>query len=271
MTIRPRFAASVILARAAPRGFELYMTRRSRHSPFAAGAFVFPGGTVDARDFSQEARAQTLGLEPARVRALFKAQDPHELPSGEAGIDDAAAAALLVAALRELFEEAGILIARTAGGSPVAALAVAADDVREARARIGTGELAFADFLARHDWFADARELSLFSHWITPPTEPRRYNTHFFFALAPPQQAGMADAHETHEGIWIAPHAALARHGDPAFHLVHPTLKHLQRLAAFDSIEDLRLFAVSKDVFTILPRTTADGGFSLPAALEDAW
>ncbi len=93
------------------------------------------------------------------------------------------------------------------------------------------GTLSFADFLAAHDWYADARALTLFSHWITPLSEPRRYNTHFFFAAAPPDQGALADAFETHDGIWIAPALALERQRAGTLHLVYPTIKHLERLA----------------------------------------
>jgi 8-oxo-dGTP pyrophosphatase MutT (NUDIX family) len=177
----------------------------------------------------------------------------------------------MVAALRELFEEAGILIARTRDDAPVDASSVRSPNVQAARTPVGNGELPFARFLREHDWFADARELALFSHWITPPSEPRRFNTHFFFARAPAGQAGRADAHETHEGLWIAPRDALARYGDGAFHLVYPTIKHLERLSAFDSLEDAQNFARTKPVLTILPATAADGGFVMPAALEQTW
>ncbi|MGA8534076.1 MAG: hypothetical protein WB615_08210, partial [Candidatus Tumulicola sp.] len=190
----------------------------------------------------------------------------------EAGVDDAAAAALLAAALRELFEEAGILIARTRDGSPVDAERVRSHDVQEARPPIGNGELRFADFLARYDWFADATGLTLFSHWITPASEPRRYDTYFFFALAPAGQAGLADARETHEGLWIAPRDALARHRDRRFHLVYPTVKHLERLAVFESADAVAAFARAKPVLTVLPLPAPDGGdFTMPVALENAW
>jgi 8-oxo-dGTP pyrophosphatase MutT (NUDIX family) len=267
----PRLAATIILAREAPHGFELYMTRRSRQSAFA-DAFVFPGGTVDARDFTAQSSDRTLGLEHERIRAVLRATTPPELPNAEPRIDAAAGSALLIAALRELFEEAGILIACTRGGLPVDAALVRSENVQRARNSIGSGELSFAEFLIRNDWFADARELVLFSHWITPRGEPRRYNTHFFFALAPPGQAGLADARETHEGLWIAPQDALARYRERDFHLVYPTIKHLERLRAFESIAQLHAFARSKPVLTILP-TTADGdeGFAMPHELENTW
>lgn len=271
----PRPAATVILARPAapPRaGLELYMTRRSARSTFAPDAYVFPGGVLDPQqDCSAAMRAQTLGLDDARIRAAFaRASIPHELPSEVLPADAATAAGLYVAALRELFEEAGILIARTAGGTPVAA-EVFSTAVQDERERIRSGQSTFAGFLQRLDWRADAGELTLFSHWITPPSEPRRYDTHFFFAVAPPEQAGHADAYETHDGLWIAPGAALERFAHGSFHLVYPTIKHLERLAPFVSADAARTFARSKPILTILPWTSTSGGFSMPESLENAW
>jgi hypothetical protein len=139
------------------------------------------------------------------------------------------------------------------------------------RARVRDGALSFADFLATRNWFTDARALAPFSHWITPPSEPRRYDTHFFLAIAPADQPVSADSIETHDGLWIAPGEALARHRARALHLVYPTIKHLERLASFDELERLRDFARSKPILTIEPAITANGDFVIPAGLEGAW
>lgn len=266
-----RLAATVILARPGSNGLETYMTRRSSRSAFAPDAFVFPGGTVDAPDASEAARARTLGLEPDRLAREFRAEVPRELPAGEPPVDSTGAGALSVAALRELFEEAGVLVARDARGRPVPASLVRSDAVQSQRDRLRGGELAFPDFLAAHGWFADAGALALFSHWITPPTEPRRYNTHFFLAAAPIDQHGGADAYETHDGEWIAPADALARHREGRWHLVYPTIKHLERFAAFASVEDALAFARGKPILTIMPGCAPSEGFVMPPALENAW
>jgi 8-oxo-dGTP pyrophosphatase MutT (NUDIX family) len=260
-------AATVILARPP---FEVYLTRRSASSAFAPDAFVFPGGTIAPQDLTEAAREQTLGLETNRVDGEFRATLPEELACDEPPVERESARALIVAALRELFEETGVLLARRACGTPVDGASEDWRQVAEERIAVRDERLTFADFLKGHDWYADAHALSLFSHWITPPSEPRRYNTHFFFAVAPQGQEALADAFETHDGIWISPAAALQRLRDGTMHLVYPTIKHLARLAAFDSVDAALKFAQSKPVLTIVP-VDAGEDFDIPEALEDAW
>jgi 8-oxo-dGTP pyrophosphatase MutT (NUDIX family) len=261
-----RLAATVILARPP---FEVYLTRRSARSAFAPDAFVFPGGTVDTQDAAATRRGRTLGLDERRVRDEFRATVDASLASSEPPVAPEQGAALLVAGLRELFEEAGVLLARDAAGELVSTTAVEGLDAE--RVAVRTGALPFADFLERHDWYADASALALFSHWITPPVEPRRYNTHFFFAIAPPSQDPLADAHETHDGIWIAPTDALERYARGTMHLVYPTIKHLERLRAFGSADEAANYARRKKVLTIMPHAPDDGDFKIPQALENIW
>jgi 8-oxo-dGTP pyrophosphatase MutT (NUDIX family) len=262
-----RLAATVILARPP---LEIYLARRSASSAFAPDAFVFPGGTIEAQDASDAARVRTLGLEPARMQSEFRASVPASLPSDEPAVDHESGATLLIAALRELFEEAGVLLARTASGELVEAGSAEWSAVESERSEVRNGTLSFADFLSRHDWYADARALALFSHWITPPSEPRRYNTHFFFAIAPPNQSALADSFETHDGIWISPAAALERQRSGNLHLVYPTIKHIERLQAFDSASDALEFARRKPMLTIVPKDAGDD-FAIPEDLENAW
>jgi 8-oxo-dGTP pyrophosphatase MutT (NUDIX family) len=259
-----RLAATVILAR--PK-FEIYLARRSGGSTFAPNAFVFPGGTIAEQDASTAAQQRTLGLERSRIAREFRAAISPDLASSEppVGVDDARA--LLVAAVRELFEEAGVLLARAADGH---AIDRPWDEMQAERALVQNGTVTFSDLLERHGWYADAQALTLFSHWITPPSEPRRYNTHFFFASAAADQAALADAFETHDGVWIAPADALERYRRGTMHLVYPTIKHLERLSAFASVEDAQAFARSKPVITIMP-TDAGEDFEIPQPLESAW
>lgn len=262
-----RLAATVILARPP---FEIYLARRSAKSAFAPDAFVFPGGTIAAQDSSGAARGRTLGLESERLTREFRAEIPVDLDCDQAPIDRAAAQTLFITALRELFEEAGVLFAATRQGFAVDIAATDHERLTMERVAVRRGELSFADFLKAHDWYADARSLTLFSHWITPRTEPRRYNTHFFLAVAPADQAALADAFETHDGLWLSPSTALERWRAGRMHLVYPTIKHLIRLEAFESVDSALQFARSKPVLTIVPAECA-GDFKIPVSLEDAW
>ncbi len=114
-------------------------------------------------------------------------------------------------------------------------------------------------------------QLVLFSHWITPPTEPRRYNTHFFLAPGNEGVVANADAFETHDAQWIAPSVALDRYARGEMHLVYPTIKHLERLAQFERVADALTYARTKPILTIMPDRAPSEGFVMPAELEGAW
>ncbi len=117
----------------------------------------------------------------------------------------------------------------------------------------------------------DPTRMHLFSHWITPPTEPRRYDTHFFIAPAADVHVASADQVETHDERWIEPAVALALYRADQLHLVYPTIKHLERLAAFDDVENALRFTREKPIVTIMPWTAPQDGFVMPASLENAW
>jgi 8-oxo-dGTP pyrophosphatase MutT (NUDIX family) len=117
----------------------------------------------------------------------------------------------------------------------------------------------------------DPGALHLFSHWITPVSEPRRYDTHFFIAAAPPGQRERADRVETHDARWIAPAHALDAQRNGTLHMIYPTMKHLERLAALPTVDALLDFARSKPIITIMPASSPDDGFAIPVALEGCW
>lgn len=117
----------------------------------------------------------------------------------------------------------------------------------------------------------DTGSLSLFSQWITPPTEPRRYNTHFFLARAPHDARGVADTIETHDASWIEPGDALERSARNELYLVYPTVKHLERLRAYRTTEALLAFGREKPIRTIMPDRSPAEGFIMPDELENAW
>lgn len=237
----PQAAATVMIAREHDLGIELFMLRRNSRSAFMPDVFVFPGGRVEPGDAGSDA-----------ARRL----------SGAAATADAADAAHVYAAARETFEECALLFAT----APVDAGELAA-----ARARLCGGIRSFADVLDELRVRIDARALQYFSRWITPPGEARRFDTRFFAARAPRAQVALADASETHDGVWIAPRAALARHAAGSFALILPTIKHLERVSAFDSVDALLAYAASKPIHPVMPDLDAAHAFRIPPALENVW
>ncbi len=212
-------------------GLLVYLTRRSSRARFMPDAYVFPGGVVDEEDRSGALRSRLYGTVP--------------------GIGDEFA----VAALRELFEEAGVLIACDAGGRPVA---LAPEVLRSLREESGKS-LGLAGLLERERLFLDARELAYYSNWITPIGEPLRFDTHFFIASAPQAQIASADAIEVHDGIWLEPAAALERAERNELTVRFPTRKHLERLAAFASLQALFAHARARKIEPITPVIHVDG------------
>jgi len=189
-------------------------------------AYVFPGGTLDGEDRTPAARARLYGA--------------------VAGIDEEFG----IAALRELFEEAGVLIVCDAAGDPAA---MEPERLALLRKELTQG-IPLATLLEREGLFLDARELVYYSHWITPEREPLRFDAHFFIATAPEGQIAIADAVEVHDGAWFAPRDALERADREELRIMFPTRKHLERLAAHDSITSLLEHARSRTAISpILP------------------
>lgn len=254
----PRLAATVMLIRPSEgaRHLEVFMLRRSPESAFAPDVFVFPGGTLDAADTSDRALATTYGVTPdaiGRIDDSCGAALP-DLPQRREF------AGLHVTALRELFEEAGVLLACTAGGHPLTS-----EGLRRVHAR------AYLDVLDDLHAFGNARALQLFSRWVTPVHEPRRYDAFFFAAAASRSQNAAADALETHDGVWIAPHDALARSSESGFRMIYPTIKHMERLALFTNVDDVMAFAAEKPIHTIMPEGALATGLALPYEMESSW
>ncbi len=236
------------------------MLRRSAASPFAPGAYVFPGGTLDENDSSEKTLAHCVGLDGERISRELRARAITTVPADIVLPTPAQAAGLYVAALRELYEEAGILLACDRDGNVVPS---PNDPVARNRS--------FMELLHERSLFADARTLAFFSHWITPPAESRRFSAHFFVAKAWPEAIGAADAFETHDEIWIAPQDALDRFAAGSFKLMYPTVKHLERLTIFSDADALLRFAREKRVSSIMPDTPVAGGYAIAPQLERKW
>lgn len=258
---------------AAGTGLEVFMLRRSEASHFVPDVYVFPGGTLDESDTAEPAFARARGIDEESLRRQFRAEIVPSFPAPAASPQLREAAGLCIAAVRELYEEAGVLLACDANGAALNAASLAADRERlhQARAAVQRGHLAFADLLAEIDAYADANALVLFSQWITPPAFPRRYNAHFFVAEASHEETAAADAFETHDGVWISPAQALERCNAGTFRMVYPTIKHIERLARFNDVTSLLEFSRSKTIYSIMPDVPAERQFSMPPDLEYAW
>jgi 8-oxo-dGTP pyrophosphatase MutT (NUDIX family) len=224
----PRPAASVLLLRPAEHDPFEVFMVRRAARPPWPHLRVFPGGTV------------------------------HETDGGSSEL----------AAVREVFEEAGILFARDAEGQPVGCNTASLATVREA---LGQRDFHFDEFLQTRGWRPDTDALVHFSHWITPLDEPYRFDTHFYIARSPLDQPAQADEIETHDGVWIAPREALLRFGTGDFAMIYPTIKHLERLLLFRNLDELFAFARTKAIETVMP-TVYDGRiFAMNRDLEHRW
>ena len=247
----PRPAATVMLAAERAGAIEYFMVRRSAASAFLPGMYVFPGGAVDDGDRALAGRR------------LLRA--PQSNSAGREG----GGAEFEVAALREAFEEAGILLARVAGGRDLGARFESL--ATSARRALLDGTQSFEQLLEANDLVLDGRHLVYFSRWVTPPSEPRRFDTRFYLALAPADQVATACEIETLDGVWIAPREALRRHTAGDMPMIFPTLMHLRRLESFTSFEDLTAFAATKPIAAVNPVMSGERNFAVPAELEDKW
>ncbi len=216
----PRDAATVMLVRDAPE-LEVFMLRRNHDSVWIAGASLFPGGAVDDhdRDESWATRSRSWTDERAS-RALG-------LAGGGLGF--------FVGAIRETFEEAGVLLAHDRHGRPVDG---GTEELHSERDALNAGQTDFAGVVARHDLVLATDELQVFSHWVTPPGGPRRYDTWFFVAPAPPGRY-RHDEVELIESAWVRPAAALAAADEGTIDLILPTRRNLEAMARFDAAGEL--------------------------------
>lgn len=240
-----RDAATVILVRDAASGgdagIEVFMLKRNVRSDFNAGAYVFPGGAVDSGDLDPRLIAICEGLHDG--------QASHRLGVAGGGL------AFWIAAIRECFEEAGLLLATDAGGWPIDLLAEPlAGRFADHRQALNDGAANFADICLVEQLRLPLEQVYYYSHWITPEGMPKRYNTRFFACAAPPRQPGLHDGQETVEHCWITPKQALRRHAQGSFPLVPATRKQIESLLPWTDVAAFMAAVASvPKVPTILP------------------
>jgi len=247
--IIPAPAATVTLVRDGALGLEVLMLRRNLQSAFVPGQHVFPGGAVERSDATAAMYARCAGLDD--IAASCK------LGVAFSGL------AYWVAALRESFEEAGLLLARNGAGRPVEA-SVAAGLARH-RVAVAAGKHSFEEMLRDAGLMLAADELVYFSHWITPAGAPRRYDTRFFAALAPPGQEPAHDNEETIESLWLRPRDGVDRYLAGKFKLMTPTIHTLRLFAGYETAAALLdALRALPEIPTIAPRIGRDGRRILP-------
>jgi 8-oxo-dGTP pyrophosphatase MutT (NUDIX family) len=237
----PRHAATVVLLRDGASGPEVYLLRRAGTMAFAAGMHVFPGGSVDPRD--------------ASVHTAWSGPAPRTW--GERlGCDESLARALVCAAVRETFEESGVLLA---GGSAdvVVADTTSADWERDRLALLDRS-LSLAELLAARQLVLRSDLLRAWAHWITPEFEPRRFDTRFFVAALPPGQRARDVSGEADHAAWLPVRVAVAEHDAGRMAMLPPTIEALRDLAGHSEVAGV--LATPRQVRPVLPRLVDEAG-----------
>jgi 8-oxo-dGTP pyrophosphatase MutT (NUDIX family) len=223
MPVTPYHAASILLLRDADPAPQIFMLRRSPKSSFWANALVFVGGRLDTAD------------RETASRRLFRGSGEHEAAAALGEEDGVLALSLYVAAIRECFEEAGILLAeRPAGVSPLSV-----QERAELRARLLAKESGFAALLEENDLRLSFGALRFLERWITPEFEHRRYDTRFFLCRAPEAQEALVSTDEASSGGWFTAEEILAGGSRNEFSLAPPTLVILERLRGLSSVDEI--------------------------------
>lgn len=246
----PRPAATVVLMREGRDGPEVLLLRRSRRSGFVPGAYVFPGGRVDASDAAPDILERLDGLDGDRAARRL------DLPGG-----NPPALAYYLAAIREAFEETGILVGTCADGGGPPPTAAEDEAVSTLRDDLMEERVSFAEVVEAMDARLDGGAMEYLAHWITPESEPRRYDTRFFAARVPRGSTAIVDRREMTDALWISPSLALHRQSQGGLPMIFPTIKTLEQLTRYSSVGEALRDLGSLRIRTILPRIviTPDG------------
>jgi len=242
MSIADAVPASTVVLLRSGNPFEVFLVRRSDSIAFMGGAHVFPGGRVDASDEIADVDALVDGTSRASSRMA-------DVPAN-------VAIAQHVAALRELFEEAGVLLAR-----PLTAVSI--DRLKTDRRELLAGRVTFPEVIRREGLRLAFDQLAYFAHWVTPEIETRRFDTRFFIARAPDGQTPIHDDGETSHSEWVSPTAAIDRCQAGLISLPPPTWTTLGMLARFKSMDEVFDWALRKPIPRVQPRFEKRGSTTL--------
>ncbi|MEV7737613.1 NUDIX hydrolase [Streptomyces sp. NPDC088921] len=231
----PRRAATVMLLKDGPTGTVVHMLRRRASMAFAGGAYAYPGGGVDPRD--DEHHIHWAGP----TRAWWAAR---------LGVDETTAQAIVCAAVRETYEEAGVLLA---GPTPESVVGDTTGAEWEAdRAALVARDLSFAEFLERRGLVLRSDLLGAWTRWITPEFEPRRYDTWFFVAALPEGQRTRNASTEADRTVWIRPQDAADGYDKGELLMMPPTIATLRQLTAYGTAADALAGAPDRDLTPVL-------------------
>lgn len=229
-SVVPRLAATVILLRDSPSGLQVWLLTRVRGMAFASGMTVFPGGSVDPSDVE----LPWAGAPPAGLAVSL-------------GCDETRARMLIGAAVRETFEEAGVLLTHPSHQ-------LDQDVLAEMQPEIEAGRLSFGAFLADRGLVVDAAALRPWGRWITPAGEARRYDTHFFVAALPAGARTAALTTEAATAAWVPGADAVAGVVRGERKLLPPTRAMLTSLEPYDTVSDVFAAADARDLSPVCPR-----------------
>lgn len=232
----PRPSATVVLLRDADRGLEAYLLRRRTSMAFAGGMYAFPGGSVDPRDADHAVR--WAGPTPKDWAERF-------------GTDEAAARAKVCAAVRETFEESGVLLAGPTPDSVVPD--TTGTDWEADRAALVRHDLAFSDFLNRRGLVLRSDLLGAWGHWITPRFEERRFDTWFFVAALPAGQRTRDVSDEADRVAWMSPAVAVERATRGELAMLPPTWVTLEEIARHESVREVLAAATQRQINSVMP------------------
>jgi 8-oxo-dGTP pyrophosphatase MutT (NUDIX family) len=235
--VEPEPAVTLALLRKGRTGLEVLLLRRSRRTRFIPGAWVFPGGRLDRDDGSPDLAARLRGL----------------------GGGDSPDSAFWSAAFRETFEETGILLHALPRATRPNQIA-AGEAGNDLRLRVSQGQLAFGDFLKRLDVDLNAEALAYIGHWVTPPTEPIRFDTRFFATEIPEGCPVYPDGAELEDAAWLSPREALGRNEAGELPMAYPTLVTLMELRPFHTPSAAMHDLGNRPIPRLVPRMVREPG-----------
>lgn len=239
--VTPVPAATIMLLRERGEELQVFMVVRHHQIDFASGALVFPGGKVDDQDFGEDLLPFLTGAHvDTRTRAIQ------------------------VSAIREAFEECGILLAYDLN-EPNQTIVSAArlENLDACRPQLNDGSLSLLDFLKNENLSFACDQLVRFAHWITPPMMPKRFDTHFYLAVAPDDHLAVHDGYESVDSVWISPDQAMADAVEGRRTVIFPTLLNIQKLGRSQSISQALETAHNDTIVSVLPwtETREDGDY----------